>query len=64
MMARINGVSRVTWICTIESVVPLRSHGCARCDWNDDLRNRLLVGVDTAIADDIVGGDIRNWLRG
>ena len=41
----------------------LSGHGGTRWDRNDGLGYRLLVGVDTSVANQIVGGHIRDRLQ-
>ena len=42
----------------IPTVVEFSGDRSTRWDWNDDLGHRLLVRVDTSVANQIVGGDI------
>lgn len=53
---------------TIQSILPLTvmelsGHGGTRWNRNDSLGYRLLVGVDTSVANQIVGGHVRDRLQ-
>jgi hypothetical protein len=48
---------------TVEGVTPVRRHLRTGSDGDDNIRYRLLVGVDTAVADDIVGVNVLNRLN-
>ena len=53
-MTRVDWVLAVGWVRTSESVVELGGDGVAGGRIDDDLRDGCLVGVDSAVADEVV----------
>lgn len=62
-MALVNRVLRVARVRTSKGVMPLSGDLRASGHRNDSLRDRLLVRVDAAIADEVVRGHVADRLR-
>lgn len=58
-------INRVSWVTSSgasERMVPFSSNLCACRDWKNGCWDWLVVWVDSTVADQIVGSDIRNGL--
>jgi len=61
MVAGVNGVSRIRRIQTSQGMMPLRRHLRACRDNDGDIRQRRLIRVDAAVADQVIGSNVRDW---
>jgi len=63
MVGWINWISRIARVSTIQSMVPLSSDLSTSCNRNNRLRNGLMVGVNSTVANDIVRSDVHYRLK-
>ena len=62
LVALVDRVLRVGRVRAVERVVPFSGDGRASGNFDDRLRDRLVVGVDAAVADEVVRGYVGNRL--
>jgi len=63
MVRCIYWISRVTGIGTIQRMMPLGGDLSTSCNGNNLLRNWLMVGINSTVANDIVRVDVHYGLK-
>ena len=59
LVTRVDRIGWIRGVGTSKTMVPLRSDSISSLCVDDDGRDRLMIRIDTTIADHVIGGNIR-----